>query len=148
MGSPVKIQVENGLSNIFDFWGQTIDVYYQIVFILKYSGLHDEEVKKTNIRDPLTVAQRRSGHFLSFMITVHTDQTDLNCNYICMTCRACVQLPLDVDGIDSIIDTQMLKTPHNMIVHFAALDHGRNPDIGTLKKDRCDIFSECCAEIF
>ena len=28
------------------------------------------------------------------------------------------------------------------------LDNGRNPDIGTLKKERGDIFSECCAERF
>ena len=31
---------------------------------------------------------------------------------------------------------------------MAALDNGRKPDIDTLKKDRGDIFSECCAEIF
>ena len=42
MGSPVKTQVENGLSELFDFQGQTIDVPYQAVFILKDSGLHDE----------------------------------------------------------------------------------------------------------
>ena len=35
MGSPVKTQVENGLSKIFDFRGQTIDVSNQAVFILK-----------------------------------------------------------------------------------------------------------------
>ena len=29
-----------------------------------------------------------------------------------------------------------------------ALDNGRNPDIGTLKKDGGDIFLECCAESF
>ena len=29
MGSPIKTQVENGLSMILDFRGQTIDVYYQ-----------------------------------------------------------------------------------------------------------------------
>ena len=64
-----------------------------------------------------------------------------------MACRACIKLPLDVDGIDAIIDTQMLKI-HILLVNLAALDNGRKPDIGTLKKDRCDIFLECCAEIF
>ena len=29
-----------------------------------------------------------------------------------------------------------------------ALDNGIKPDIGTLKKYRGDIFSECCAKIF
>ena len=61
---------------------------------------------------------------------------------------ACIQLRFDVYGIDTRIDTPMLKKSHNIIVHLAALDNGRKPDIGTLKKDRCDIFLECCAEIF
>ena len=30
---------------------------------------------------------------------------------------------------------------------MAALHNERNPDIGTLKKNRGDIFSGCCAEI-
>ena len=64
-----------------------------------------------------------------------------------MTCRDCAQLPLDVDKIDYSIDNQMLKNPHDLLVHLVALDNGRKPDIDTLKKDRCDIFSECCAEI-
>ena len=79
---------------------------------------------------------------------VHPDQADLNCNYSCMTCRYSFQLPLDVYGIDASIDTQILKSPHTLLVHFAALDNGRKPDIGTLKKDRGDIFSEFCAESF
>ena len=28
------------------------------------------------------------------------------------------------------------------------LDHGRKPDVGTLKKYRADIFSGCCAKLF
>ena len=111
-------------------------------------GLHDDEGKKKYVSDPLTTAQRRSGCFLYFMMTVHTDQADPKCNHSCMTCRACIKLPLYVDGIDSSIDTQILEKYHILLVHLAALDNGRNPDIGTLKKDRGDIFSECCAEIF
>ena len=65
-----------------------------------------------------------------------------------MTCRACIKLPLDVDGIDASIDTHMLEIPHILLFHSAALDNGRKLDIGTLKKDRGDIFSECCAESF
>ena len=42
MGSPVKTQVEIGLSKIFDLQGHTIDVSDQAVFILQYSGLHYE----------------------------------------------------------------------------------------------------------
>ena len=43
MGAPVKIQVVNGLSKIFDFRGQNIDASEQAVFTLNYSDLHDEE---------------------------------------------------------------------------------------------------------
>ena len=57
-----------------------------------------------------------------------------------MTCRDCIKLPLDVDGIYASIDTQILKSPHNILVHLADLDYGRKPDIGTLKKFRGDIF--------
>ena len=55
---------------------------------------------------------------------------------------------MDVDGIDASIDTHMLEIPHILLFHSAALDNGRNPDIGTFKKDRGDKFSKCCAEIF
>ena len=84
---------------------------------------------------------------MSFVMMVHQDQADPKYNYICMTCRECIQLPLDVDGIDSIIDTHMLKKTHILLAQLAYWDNGRNPDIGILKKYRCDIFSECCAEI-
>ena len=67
MGSQVKTQVDNGLSKLFGFWGHTIDVYDQAFFILKDSGIHDEEGKKKLI-DPFTIAQRRSGRFFSFII--------------------------------------------------------------------------------
>ena len=65
-----------------------------------------------------------------------------------MTCRACVQLPLYIYGIDDIIDTKIIKTPHDILVRLMALDYGRNPDIGTLKKERGGIFSECCNKRF
>ena len=42
----------------------------------------------------------------------------------------------------------MKEAPHHLWVHLAALDYGRNPDIGTLKKYREGIFSECCTESF
>ena len=64
-----------------------------------------------------------------------------------MTCRAWLQLPLDEDGINSSIDTQILKK-RNILVHLVALENGKKTYIGTLNKDRGDIFSECCAEIF
>ena len=65
-----------------------------------------------------------------------------------MTCRDCIQLPLNLYGIDSSIDNQMMKSPHDLLVHLVSLYNVINPDIGTLKKDRGDIFSECCAESF
>ena len=81
-------------------------------------------------------------------MTVQPDQADPNCNYSRLTCSDCVQLLLDVDGIYFSIDNQMMKIHHDMLVQLADLDNGRNPDIGTLKKDRGDIFSECCVESF
>ena len=68
------------------------------------------------------------------MIKVHSYQSDTKCKHIHMLCLTCVQLPIIVDGIHSSIDTQMLKPPHDLIVQFMALENGRNPDIGTLKK--------------
>ena len=63
MVAPVKIQVENGLSKLLNCRSQPCDVSDQSVFTLKNAGLRDEEGKKTNVSDPLTVAQRWSGHF-------------------------------------------------------------------------------------
>ena len=75
-GAPVKTQVENGLSKLFNLRIQTINVSDQAVFILKDSGCHDERGKKTNVSDLLTTTPRRSGIFLSFMMTVHPYQDD------------------------------------------------------------------------
>ena len=83
-----------------------------------------------------------------FMMEVHPYQADPNCSYSCMTFRACVKLPLNVDGIDARINTQMLKPPHDLIVQLAALDNGINPEIGTLKKEKGYIFSEFCTDSF
>ena len=58
-----------------------------------------------------------------------------------MTCRTYVKLIIDVDGIDTIIDTQMINTSHNLLLHLADLDYGRKLDLGTLKKERVNIFS-------
>ena len=86
--------------------------------------------------------------FLSFVMTLYPDQADPSYNYSHMTCRACIQLPLDVDGIDTSIDTQMLKKPHIVLFRLSALYNGRKPYIGTLNKYRGGIFSGFCAEIF
>ena len=61
MESPVKTQVENGISRIFDLRGQTIDISDQAVSILKDSGLYDDEGKNTNGCDPLTADHSSSG---------------------------------------------------------------------------------------
>ena len=60
MGAPVKNQMKNGLSKIFDFLGHTIDVSDQTVFILKDSGIYDEEGKKTNVSYSLTASHIHS----------------------------------------------------------------------------------------
>ena len=144
----MKTQVENGLSKLLNFQGQTIDISDQFVCILKDSGLHDEEGNKINVSKPLTAYQRRSGSFLSFVMTVQPDQADPNCKNSRMTCRACVQLPLDVNGIEASINTKMLKIPHDIIVHLATLENAKKPHIGTLKKDKVYIFSQYCTESF
>ena len=140
--------MENRLSKIFNFHGQTIDLSYQAIFTLKDLVICDEEGKKKNASNPLIAGQRRSCCFLSFLITVHSYQAGPNFKHIRMTCRSFIQLPLDVDGIDVIIDNQMFKTPHILIFHLAALDNGRKPDIGTPNKYRGEIFSECCTKGF
>ena len=104
-GAPVKTLVENGLIKIFCLRFQTIDVSYQAVFTLKDSVIHDEYGKKTNVIDPIIVVQRQSVHFLFLMMVVHPDQSDPICKHIRMTCRACVQIPLGLDGIETSIDT-------------------------------------------
>ena len=71
---------------------------------------------------------------------VNPYQAGPNFKHIRITCRACIQLPLDVDGIDSRICDQMLNPPHYLLVHLVDLDNGRNTDIGTLMKDRGDLF--------
>ena len=148
MGPPVETQVENGLSKLFNFRGQNIDVSDQAVFTLNDSGLHGEEGNKINTSNPLTESQGRAVIFLSFMMAVHPYQADSNCKHSHMTCRACVQLPLYVYGIDASSNNQIIKPPHYLIVHLAALDNGRKPDIGTLKKESGYIFSEFCTESF
>ena len=64
-----------------------------------------------------------------------------------MNYRACVKLPLDINGIYYRIYTKILKIII-IIVHLEALENGRNTDIGTIKKEREDIFSESCTKIF
>ena len=71
MGPPVKTQVGNGLSKLFNFWVHTIDVSDQSVFTLTYLALHDEEGNKINVSGPITESQRKSDRFLLSTMTVH-----------------------------------------------------------------------------
>ena len=148
MGDPVKTQVENGLIKLFNFRGQNIDIFDQVVFTLNDSGLYDEEGNKINTSRPLTAVQRRSGRFVLLMMTVHPYQDDTKCKKSTTTCRDCIQLPLDVNGIYASINKQMLKTPHDLLFHLVDLENGRKPYIGTLKKEKGDIFSEYCTDSF
>ena len=81
-------------------------------------------------------------------MTVQPYQADTKRKHGHMNCRDCIKLPLGVDGIDDSIDTQIMKTTRDLLVHLAALDNVRNPDIVTPKKVRGGIFSECFAENF
>ena len=63
---PLKTQVENGMSNLFNIRGHTIDVYNQAVFNLKDSGLYDEEGNNINISEPLKATKSQSGSFFVF----------------------------------------------------------------------------------
>ena len=82
------------------------------------------------------------------MMTFHLDQYDTNWKHIHMPCMACVKLPLYLDGIDASIDTQILKTPHIILSHLEYLYIGRKKYIGTLKKEREEIFSEFFTKSF
>ena len=73
-------------------------------------------------------------------MTVHLYQAYPKYNHSNMICRECVQLALEVYGIDDRIDTQIMKTPNDFLVHLKYLNNGRKPDIITLKKYMGDIF--------
>ena len=79
---------------------------------------------------------------------VHPYQVDPNFNNSFMDCRSFVQLPLYVEGIDSSINTNIMKNPHILLFHLAALENGRKPYIGTIKKKLGEIFSECYIKSF
>ena len=98
MVAAVKTNVEHLLSKLFDFRGQTIDVSYQAIFTLKYSGIYDEEGNKININNLLTASQRRSVQFLLFTMAVNPNQADPKCKHNHTTFRAFVQPPIYVDG--------------------------------------------------
>ena len=68
------------------------------------------------------------------MMTVHPYQADPKFNHNHSTCRSCIKLPLDVDGIYANIDNQILKPPRDILVHLEALENGRKADIGTINK--------------
>ena len=80
-------------------------------------------------------------------MAVHPDQADPSCKHSRMTFSAFVQPPLDLDGIDASINTQMLKTPHDLLFHLEALYNGINPEIGILKKDKVDIFQNAAQRV-
>ena len=82
------------------------------------------------------------------MITTHPYQADPNRKNSRMIWRACVQLQIYENDIDASINTQMLKTPHDLLVQLAALDNVRSTVIGTLKKENGYIFSEWYTESF
>ena len=88
MGPPVKNQVEIEFSKLFYFQGQKIGVSDESFCTLKDSNLCDKEGKVINISDPLGKTQRQLSHFLSFMMTVDTDQADPKFKCSRMTCSA------------------------------------------------------------
>ena len=137
--APVKPQVENCLSNIFNLWVQTIGVSDQDVFTLKDSGLHDEK-GKNHYKRPAHSSPEATRSVWLYTMTAHPDQADPKFKHNPMTLRECAQFQLYADGIDAIIDNKMLKTLHIIIFHLAALENGRNPDISTLKEDRGELF--------
>ena len=114
----------NGFGKIFNFRGNNIDVYDQAVFVLKYTSLHYKEINKTNIGKPLAADQRRSLHFLSFLMAVHPNQEYPKYKHSCMNFRDYVQLPRDTYGIGSSIDTQIINTPDDISVHLSTFNNG------------------------
>ena len=53
-----------------------------------------------------------------------------------MTFSASFQISLHVDWVDASIDNKILKNPHIILFHFAALEKGRKQDIIIFTKDR------------
>ena len=81
-------------------------------------------------------------------MTDHPYQYDPKFKHNRMTGRACDKLPLDTNGIETSINTEMMKTPHIILFHLEDLENWINTDIFTLKKDMGDIFSGCYNGIF
>ena len=54
-------------------------------------------------------------------MTINSYQDDPNYKHSCITCRACVQILIDVYAIDNSINTQMLKTPNDLPVQLVDL---------------------------
>ena len=140
--------MENGLDTLFNFQGQNIDVSSQAVFYLMGMDLHDEESKKINMSDPLRSNQRRSFRFLYFVMMFFPYQDDTKFKYSHMSCRVCVQLPLDTNAIYSNINNQIPNTPHVLLVCLSDFYNGRNPDTFTLNKYKGYLSSEFFIDIF
>ena len=61
---------------------------------------------------------------MSSMMTAHLDQSDTNWKHIHMPCMDCVKLTPYLDGIDTSIDTQMMKTLNILLTHLEYLYNG------------------------
>ena len=99
----------------------------QSVFALKCLALNDGEGKKNQHKKPAHSRLEAIRLVVSLMVMVHPYQIDQKCKHSRMTCRACVQLPLDVDEIDASINIQRLKTLRDLLVHLADLENRRKP---------------------
>ena len=90
----------------------------QANLVLVDMGIHYKQVKKTNMEKTIHNTPELIRPFLSFIMMGNPDQDDLKYKHIQMNCKSCVQLSLDLYGIDTSINNQMLNTPHDHLVYF------------------------------
>ena len=115
----------------------------QAVSVLSNVELREKERGGITTGDPLKANQIKSDRFLYFIIMVSPDQEYPKNKYIHMYGRKYLQPPLYTVGIDDIINNQIINTHHEILVHLADLSKKRKPEIGNIKKERGDVFSEC-----
>ena len=95
MGVTIKTQVVNGMDKLIYFKVINIDVSNQATCVLTDMVLCDEEGGKITVGNPCTAYQRRSDHFLSFMMMIRMDQSDQKFQYSFIICGGSFKLPLD-----------------------------------------------------
>ena len=100
--------------------------------MLTYVGFNDEEGKKKG--NPITADQSQTCCLLSLIMKFYPYKASSKCKYISMVCMECVKLPLNSNGIYSIIENKIRSSLNVILFRLKSLDDGIKLDIETIKK--------------